>query len=65
MVELSRVDIITEASLMALCMAMLREGYLQWVLDIFAHLRDHYNSCMAFNPSYPDIDMNDFNDGAE
>ena len=60
MVELGRVDIITEVSLMASCMAMPREGHLDMVLHMFAHLRDRYNSRMAFDPSYPDIDMNDF-----
>ena len=60
MVELGRVNIITEVSLMALCMAMSREGHLECVLHMFAHLWDHYNSCMAFNLSYPDIDMKDF-----
>ena len=65
MVKLSRVDTIIEVSLMALCMVMPREGHLEYVLHMFTYLHDHYNSRIAFDPSYPDIDMNDFNDGAE
>ena len=64
-VELSRVNTITETSLMASCMAMLRDGHLECVSHMFAYLRGHYNSRIAFDPSYPNIDMNDFNDGAE
>ena len=44
---------------------MPREGHLKCVLHMFAHLHNHYNSHMAFDPSYPDINMNDFNDRAE
>ena len=60
MVEIGRVDIITEVSMMASCMAMPREGHLESVLHVFAFLRQNKNSRMAFDPTYPFIDMNDF-----
>ena len=62
MVELGRVDIMTEASMMASHMAMPREGHLDTVLHMFAFLRQKYNSRLAFDPTYPTIDMNDFKD---
>ena len=39
---------------------MPREGYLEAVLHVFAFLRQKYNSRMAFDPTYPVIDMKDF-----
>ena len=41
-------------------MTMPREGHLEAVLHVFEFLRQHYNSRMAFEPTYPVIDMNDF-----
>ena len=55
-VELGRVDITTEASMMASCMALPRSGHLEQVLHIFGYLKAHHNSEMVFDPSEPDID---------
>ena len=44
MVEIGRVDIITEVSLMASHMAMPREGHLDAVLHIFGFLKIKYNT---------------------
>ena len=41
-------------------MAMPREGHLEVVLHVFAFFCQRYNPRMAFEPTYPDIDMNDF-----
>ena len=60
MVELSRVDIITEVSIMASQMAMPREGHLEAVLRVFGFIRQKYNSRMAFEPTFPTINMSDF-----
>ena len=60
MAEIGRLDIITEVSMMASHMAMPREGQLESVLHVFAFLRQRYNSRMAFDPTYPIINMNDF-----
>ena len=58
--ELGRIDIITEVSLLASHLALPREGHLEAVYHIFAHLRDRHNARMCFDPTYPEIDMNDF-----
>ena len=58
--ELGRIDIITEISLLASHLALPREGHLEAVYHIFAHLRDRHNARMCFDPTYPKIDMNDF-----
>ena len=50
MVEIGRVDIITEVSLLASHLALPREGHLEVALHIMAYLRDHNNSRMAFDP---------------
>lgn len=60
MVEIGRVDIITEVSLMASQMAMPREGHLDAVLHIFGFLRRKYNSRMAFDPTVPFVDETAF-----
>ena len=39
---------------------MPREGQLEAVLHVFAFLRQRYNSRMAFDPTYPIININDF-----
>jgi hypothetical protein len=60
MVELGRVDIITETSLLASQTAMPREGHLDAMLRMFAYLKNKHNSRMVFDPTYPKIDMSDF-----
>ena len=54
-VELGRVDITAEASMMASCMAMPRRGHLDQLFHMFAFLkRNKHNSEMLFYPSEPD-----------
>ena len=60
MAEIGIVDIITEVAMMAPNMAMPREAHLETVLHVFAFLRQKCNSRMAFEPTYPVIDMNKF-----
>lgn len=59
-VELGRIDIITEVSMLASQLAMPRKGHLEAVLRIFGYLKNKHNARMVFDPSYPDIDMRDF-----
>ena len=61
-VELGRVDIITEVSLLSSQMAMPRRGHLEAAFHMFAHLKIKHNSTLVFDPCYPDIDMKDFKD---
>ena len=60
MVELGRIDMITEVNMMASCLAMPREGHLENVFHIFAYLKIKHNSRMVFDPTYPDIDLSSF-----
>ena len=60
MIELGRIDMITEVNTMASYVAMPREGHLENIFHMFAHLNFKYNSRMVFDPSYPSIDMADF-----
>ena len=51
-VELGRVDICTEVSLMSSHMALPREGHLDQLFHIFSYLDLHDNAIMIFDPSY-------------
>jgi hypothetical protein len=55
-VEIGRLDITCELSMLASQMAQPREGHLVAVLRIFAYLKAHHNSRLAFDPTYPSID---------
>ena len=59
-VELGRVDLTCEASMLASYCAMPREGHLQQLFHVFASLKAQHNSRMVFDPSYPEIDLEEF-----
>ena len=59
-VELGRVDINVEASMLSSHLAMPREGHMQELLHVFAYLKKHMNTEMVFDPSDPENDMNSF-----
>jgi hypothetical protein len=58
-VELGRIDIITEVSMLSTYLCLPREG-LEAAFHVFAYLRIHHNSRVVFDPTYPDIDMGIF-----
>ena len=60
MIEIGRVDIITEVSTLALQMAMPREGHMDAVFHVFAYLKERHNSHMVFDPTCPYIDKTNF-----
>ena len=60
MVEIGRVDIITEVSVMASHMAIPREGHVEVVFHVFAFIFHNYNSRVEFDTIYPAINMNYF-----
>jgi len=60
MVELGRVDICLEVSMMSSYLAMPRQGHLNQLYHIFAYLSKHYNAEMVFDPSDPIIKESDF-----
>ena len=53
MVELGRIDIITEVSTLASFSAMPREGHLEAIWHIYAYLKAKHNSTMIYDPTYP------------
>ena len=59
-VELGRVDITCEVSMMASMMALPRVGHLNQLFHIFAYLKQRHNSEMVFDPTLPDFDENLF-----
>ena len=58
--ELGRIDITTETSMMASCMAMPWVGHLDRLFHIFVFLKNKHNSEMVFDPSPIDIDKANF-----
>ena len=59
-VELSRVDICLEVSLMSSHFALPREGHLDKIFNIFAYIKWKQRARMVFDPTYPAIDNDDF-----
>ena len=59
-VEMGRIDITCEVSMLSSFIAMPREGHLQQVFHIFSYLKMHHNSRIVMDPSYPEIDEDDF-----
>ena len=56
MVELGRVDICLEVSMMSSHMALPREGHLEQLFHIFLYLSKYHNTEMVLDPSDPVID---------
>jgi len=54
-VELGRIDIAAEVSMMAGFAAAPRIGHLNALFDIFAYLKSHTRSRLVFDPDYPEI----------
>ena len=59
-VELGRCDICLEVSMMSSCLALPREGNMEQVLHIFAHLKKYHNAELVYDPSDPVIDESKF-----
>ena len=60
MAELGRIDMITEASLLASQLALSRVGHLEVVCHLCAHLKIEHNSRMVFDPTHPTVDLSQF-----
>ena len=58
-VKIGILDIITEVLMMASQMAMPKEGHLEAIFNVFAVIRQNYNSRTEFDPNYHAINMND------
>jgi hypothetical protein len=59
-VELGRIDIITEVSMLSTYLCLPREGHLEAVFNVFAYLGLHHNARVVFDPTYPAVDMGTF-----
>jgi hypothetical protein len=59
-VELGRVDICLEGSMLSSHLVMPREGNLEQVFHIFAHLKKYHNTEVVYDPSDPVIDEAQF-----
>jgi hypothetical protein len=59
-VELGRIDIITEVSMLSTYIFLPREGHLEAVFHVFACLGIHHNVMTVFDPTYPSVDMGTF-----
>ena len=59
-VELVRVHVHLEASMMASCASLPRGGHLEILHRTFSHLKKHHVTEMVFGPSKPSINNNDF-----
>ena len=62
MVEIGRIDISTEVSLILSHLAFPREGHLEAALHVMAYLKQKHNSRLVFDPTYPIIDESIFKD---
>jgi hypothetical protein len=58
--ELGRINIITEVSMLSTRLCLLREGHLEAVFHVFAYLGLHHNARIVFDPTNPSIDMGNF-----
>ena len=55
MVEIGRVDISTELSILSSYLCAPREGHLEAALYIMAHVGQRHNARLVLDPSYPDL----------
>ena len=60
MVELGRLDICTEVSMMSSHLALPRRGHLDAVYHTFGFLKKHHNAEMVFDPREPEVDAQAF-----
>jgi hypothetical protein len=59
-VELGRVDICLECSMLSSHLALPREGHLYQLFQCFAYLKKYHNTEMVYDPSDPVIDESEF-----
>jgi hypothetical protein len=59
-VELRRVDNCLEVSMMSSHLVLPREGHLEQVFHIIAHLKKYHNNEIVYDPSNPVIDETQF-----
>ena len=60
MVELGRLDIWLEVSLLSSHLALTREGHFEQVLQVFSYLKKFHNTELLYDPSDPVVDEGQF-----
>ena len=65
MVEIVKIDIATECSLLSSHLAYPHEGHFECALHMMGYLKWKHNSQIFFEPTYPDIDFDTIDDGDE
>ena len=64
-VELGRMEITTEVSMLSAHLALPRVGHFETVLKVFAYLKRKHNSRLVFDPTYPEFDDSKFTSSDE
>jgi hypothetical protein len=64
-IEVGRIDITTEVSMLAAHMAMPRIGHLYAVFRVFAYLKAKHNARLIFDPTYPNINHHKFKENQD
>jgi hypothetical protein len=59
-IELGRIDILTEVTMLSSYLASPRTGHLDQVFHVFAYLKAHSRSTIVFDPAHPIIDERRF-----
>ena len=59
-IELGRIDIATEVSMLSSYLTMPREGHLEAAINVMAYLKLHHNARLVLDPTYPTIDHTSF-----
>ena len=59
-VELGRVDVIAEMSMLASYLCNPREGHMDTALHLYSWLKKNHNARLVMDPSYPEIDQDNF-----
>jgi hypothetical protein len=59
-VELGRIDIITDVSIISIFLCIPCKVHLDAVYHLFTYLSLHHNARVVFDPTYPNVDMRDF-----
>jgi hypothetical protein len=55
--ELGRIDIITEVSMVSTHLWLQREGHLESFFHVFSYLGLHHNARVVFDPTYPSVEI--------
>jgi hypothetical protein len=60
LVELGRIDIHAEVSMLSSHLALPRRGHMNIALHLFSYLKNKHYATLAFDPTYPSIDPSQF-----